>query len=156
MVVATTKGWGAAAGAALPRPRPAAVRQPQLAAPERSPLERQLGPCERLRLAGDDVDGGEQGVAAVQRRARAVYDLDPLHQVHVDALILAGAGVVPDVVVHRVAVDLDLPPGVVVAGAGKAAHADIGVIAVIVDVEAGNGLQHLAQRAEAVTGDLLG
>ena len=57
-------------------------------------------------------------------------------------------------VVDAVAVDEQQDPPVVVAGAREAAHAGVGVVAVVGDEEAAHAAQHVGERAPAVAQDL--
>src|SRR4029079_9884600 len=92
---------------------------------------------------GDDVDGGQEGVGAVESRQRATGDLDALDHLDGDEL---GAdervrvGAKADVG----AVDHDLhDPGTGAQTTAGAAHRDVGGDVVVDDVQAWHGLPEL-------------
>ena len=74
---------------------------------------------------------------------------------HIEAELAANRGLVVHVVVDSMPVDEQEDPGVVVAGLGKPAGANVAVIAVVVDIEATHATQHVGKRAVAVAGNVI-
>ena len=116
------------------------LRESKLAA-----AARQIQAVDRPATLGDDVDDTKERTRAVQRRARATDDFDPLDQVDVEGKFRADQCTAEDIVIESVAVDEEQHAGVVIAGTRKAAHPKEAVIAVVGDVKAANTAQHVCQ-----------
>ena len=110
-----------------------------------------------VRRLGDNVDGGEHGVAAIQSRGRSANNLDLLDQVHVYRKIVAEEQhEVEDVVGHIVAVHHHQQFAVVIARQIEAVHAYRGVRPVVAHIESAHRRQRFAERAVAILADILG
>ena len=117
------------------------------------------GNCQRSRFRrgfGNDVNGGENGVAAIQGRGWSPNNLDLPDQVHVDRKTVAEEQhEVEDVVGHVVAVNHHQHVAVVVAGEIEATHADGFVGPVIGHIESAHRRQGFAERAVTILPDIL-
>jgi hypothetical protein len=78
-----------------------------------------------------------------------------VHDVEVDDAVGADVGHVVDRIVHPVSVHQQQHAGVEILRACEAAGADVFVAAVVMDVEAAQAAQHLAEGAPAVLADVV-
>jgi hypothetical protein len=107
------------------------------------------------RTERDDVDHGEERIAAVERRAGAADHLDVVDGLEIDSELGSEVGRLVDVVVVDVPVDEQQDAVVVVAGSEEAADADVAVVAIVAPVEPADRAERLGERAVAEAADLL-
>ena len=129
------------------------ARPARLVAPA---LQGDLAAVQVPAAARDDVDHGEEGVVAVDGGSRATDDLDALDESGVQAKLLADQRLVVDVVVDAQAVHHEQHARAVVARPREPVHADVAVVVVVRDVEAGDVAQDVGQGPVAVAPDLVG
>src|SRR5207248_4971931 len=97
------------------------------------------------RVAGHHVDDGEERSGAVERRPGPADDFDAVDLGDVGREVAGGVALAGPDVVHRVAVPQNQDPGVVVARRREAANAEVGVLAVVGQIEAAHRLERLGE-----------
>ena len=98
----------------------------------------------------------EELLDRLARMARPAHDFNAVHQVHVQREFAAVERLVVNRIVEAMAVDKHQHPATIIAGAADAPHADVGVAAVISDVEAAHAPKHVGQRLVAELLDVVG
>src|SRR5690606_7294385 len=97
-------------------------------------------PVNGCRGAGDDVDDGEHGVGAGDRRARSTDDLDPFDGREIQREFVTDRRAAPGLLVDDVSINEQEDAVVVVGWTTEAACAEIGVVAIIREVESADAL----------------
>ena len=117
------------------------------------PTDRRVGPADRGARSGDQVDHAEHRARAVQCRAGTADDFDSLERGEVDRQLEWSRS--EDTLVHRMTVNEDQDAIVVVGGTAEPSGAEVGVVAVVAQVEATHAGERVFQSAVAELLDFL-
>src|SRR5580765_2708377 len=107
----------------------------------RAIVERTLGAIDLFSFARNDIDDSEKGVVAVEDRAGAANDLDPIDEIDVEDEGCFNVGAVSQIIVHAVSVYQQQHSAVEISKADSSDPEEC-VIAVVRDAES----RHAAQK----------